>query len=641
MSLGDRIGYLKAHVNTKAPLMRRDKHLPALVPKLALTEAQVFFLNCWFNLVHESSLDSYRVRVMNPESILRELLKMYEPHADESDRKRVAEEAVEILRSHPIFERSEYEIVATAAELLSDAIKGKVGASSEKQEGEGKGQPFTKNSVLIKSYISEIIEILSTRFINDCFALLVEIFEREAEGQLTVTQTRETYRLIRRVTRDLVSTALDGGSSLESLFQHYRGLLKQETNHGTQTASASQFLVRLEILKSHLTAAPKNHKLVFVLNGVARPQHYPLRIDDLAFSPTPPEPLGKNPLEVKFLQPNQSRLFVTTEVEARDGRSAGMTAYRRISEILDLVRFEYDKVTIVQLRSNFLLQDSEQSRLLLGIPRVIPNPDDELPPQQLEEFVHYLNRLVTREEMQPETKERILSAFRLYRVGADADIFENKLINWWTGLEYLAKGSKSSGGPIGAGVEAALVPAISLAYIPKHLGAFRAVLKEKGAKLTSADGTEQVIGSMPIKEFYLALREQKNKAAFEVICSDDPYLWLHLGEFIDSISTPKGLGSIIKRHEQRLRWQIQRIYRARCDVVHSARQVANAGLLCANLEFYLKTTLNSMLIAFQGVATLKSPHEFFERCRYRHERILAQLDDKTPCDDLLVRSLPS
>ena len=121
---------------------------------------------------------------------------------------------------------------------------------------------------------------------------------------------------------------------------------------------------------------------------------------------------------------------------------------------------------------------------------------------------------------------------------------------------------------------------------------------------------------MSIKELYLALREKTNKTAFEAICSDDPYLWLHLGEFIDSISTHKGLLSIIKCHEQRLRWQIQRIYRARCDVVHSARQVANAGLLCANLEFYLKTTLNSMLIEFQGVATLKSPHEFFERCRY-------------------------
>ena len=584
---------------------------------------------------------------MNPDSILRELLKMYEPPADEGDRKRVAQEAVEILRAHPIFERSEYEIVDTAIGLLFEALKGKAETNDVKQEGEGKGQPFTKSSVIIKSYISEVFEILRTRFVPDCFSWLAEIFGKDAQGQLTAQQKLELYPLMRRVTRDLVSTALDNGSSLESLFQHYRGLLKHETtsettdeenSSGNQVALTYNFMERFRILESHLTAEPALHKLVFVLNGVSRPQHYPNRIDDLVFSPTPPTPLGTSSQEVKFLQPNQNRLFVTTEIQARDGRFAGMTAFRRISEILDLVRFEYDKSTIVQVRSNFLLQNNEQSRLLLSIPRVIPNPEDDLPPQRLEEFVSYLNRLATRNEMQPETKERIFSAFRLYRVGADADIFENKLINWWTGLEYLAKGSKS-GGQIGAGVEAALVPALLLAYIPKHLKAFRAVLSEKRAKLTLADGKEQLIENMSIKEFYLALRDQTNLVRFETICKDEPYLWLHLKEFINSVSTPKGLLSLIKCHEQRLRWQIQRLYRARCDVVHAAREVENAGLLCANLEFYLKTTLNAMLTAFQGVATLKSPHEFFERCRYRTEKIMEQLGQKSPSDDLLINSM--
>ena len=573
---------------------------------------------------------------------------MYVPPADEADRKRVAEEAYEIFKDHPILKQSEYDTtVAPAMELISSALKSKVDASGTKEEGEGKKQPFTQNSILIKSYACEVAAILNTRFVPDCFAWLVAVFEKDAQGLLSEQQRFAMYPLMRRVTRDLISAALDCGSNLESLFQHYRGLLKQEvvtkmvadeSDSDNQVVPTYSFMDRFRVLESHLTADLRIHKLVFVLNGISRPQHYPSRIDDLIFSSTPPGPLGTNSQEIKFLQANQNRLFVTTEIQARDGRTAGMRAYRRISEILDLVRFEYDKTTIVQLRPNFLLQNSEQSRLLLGIPRVIPNPEDDLPPQRLEEFVAYLNRLVTREEMQPETKERIFSAFRLYRVGADAEIFENKLINWWTGLEYLAKGGKS-GGQIGPGVEAALIPALLLAYIPKHLKAFRAVLNEKDAKLMSADGNEILIGSMSITDFYLALKEAANKTQFEAICKDEPYLWLHLEEFINSVSTPQQLLSMIKSHERRLRWQIQRIYRARCDVVHSAREVENAGLLCANLEYYLKTTLNAMLMAFQGVTTLKSPHEFFERCRYRYEKILAELGQKPPSDDLLIRSL--
>lgn len=46
--------------------MRIDKRLGALT---APTAAQRYFLSCWFNLVHEYSLDSFRVRVMNPGTV--------------------------------------------------------------------------------------------------------------------------------------------------------------------------------------------------------------------------------------------------------------------------------------------------------------------------------------------------------------------------------------------------------------------------------------------------------------------------------------------------------------------------------------------------------------------------------------------
>ena len=81
--------------------MRIDK----LIPKqLTLSERQRFFLSAWFNLSHKGSLDSYRVRVMNPINILRELIAMYQPHADENDRRRVAEEVIDIFTDQPIID---------------------------------------------------------------------------------------------------------------------------------------------------------------------------------------------------------------------------------------------------------------------------------------------------------------------------------------------------------------------------------------------------------------------------------------------------------------------------------------------------------------------------------------------------------
>ena len=80
--------------------MRIDQRLtPAL---LGINARQHLFLGAWFNLVHEHSLDSYRVRAMNPLNIVRELQPMFEPPADENDCRVVAEEALEILDKHPV-----------------------------------------------------------------------------------------------------------------------------------------------------------------------------------------------------------------------------------------------------------------------------------------------------------------------------------------------------------------------------------------------------------------------------------------------------------------------------------------------------------------------------------------------------------
>ncbi|MEJ0034948.1 MAG: hypothetical protein WDO68_02485 [Gammaproteobacteria bacterium] len=50
------------------------------------------------------------------------------------------------------------------------------------------------------------------------------------------------------------------------------------------------------------------------------------------------------------------------------------------------------------------------------------------------------------------------------------------------------------------------------------------------------------------------------------------------------------------------------------------------SLLCANLEFYLKVTLMSLLTQLRGVKTLSGPEEFFERQLYGYQRLTADLE---------------
>ena len=74
--------------------------------QLPLTLDQRFFVSCWFNMVHQHSLDSHRVRTMNPHNILRELLRLYDlPHASEEDRWMVCDETLLVLSTDPVLKQ--------------------------------------------------------------------------------------------------------------------------------------------------------------------------------------------------------------------------------------------------------------------------------------------------------------------------------------------------------------------------------------------------------------------------------------------------------------------------------------------------------------------------------------------------------
>ncbi|MFT0174882.1 hypothetical protein ACLKMY_39290 [Paraburkholderia mimosarum] len=91
-----------------------------------------------------------------------------------------------------------------------------------------------------------------------------------------------------------------------------------------------------------------------------------------------------------------------------------------------------------------------------------------------------LTNLVVSDGLRQEARSRVFSTFRLYRTGSETSNFENKLVNWWTALEFMVKGSSS--GAIGDGVEKAIKSTVALAYVPKHLRALRTLLNDLGAR---------------------------------------------------------------------------------------------------------------------------------------------------------------
>ncbi|WP_186161215.1 hypothetical protein [Burkholderia gladioli] len=611
--------------------MRTDRRI-ASVP--ALSTRQRFFCDCWFNLVHQASLDAFRVRAMNPLNVVRELLRMMDvEHAKEADVGRVLLEAYEVLGSSTIYLDTAFQPVADHFQSLVKTIAEEQGVKKLVQGG-GKshdvgklaGGRAIKDRPLLDAFGRELIHKLEHAFIPRCVNWLAVEVNAPDSGD-TFDALSPNLVKIENVLSGLLSALVNRGWSFPSLFTLYRELLLPvDAGEG---AAPYVFSDALREVFDRLTAEPKPYRIVFQINGATKPTNFPPVVGDISFSPAPPTLSAESSRHAqRYATPFGGRLFASMTVQAQDGRIAGSVASDHIAAVLDVVRYDYERKNI-RLEETFLVEKDDR-HIQLPLPGSVPNPDSSLSTAQLETFMRRLQELVSSGSLTSETKDRIYSAFRLYRTGADSSNFENKLVNWWTAVEYLVKGDGGGSDSIGNGVEQSLAPTVVLSYLPKHLNAMRDILvNQLKIELSDAAGNQIELKELGLADFYRLLHDHAHRAAIDAACADVPFVRLHFQRLLATFIDGTKLKEALRNHERRMRWHVQRIYRARCDIVHSGQRMVDATLLCANLEFYLKTILASFLEALHRHPTLRSAREFFDRQEYALERVRDEITTGT------------
>jgi hypothetical protein len=569
---------------------------------IPLTVRQHFFASCWFNMVHQHSLDSHRVRTMNPRNVLRELIRLYEAgHANDEDRAMVRDEAIVVLSGDPVLnQQPAARIAGTLVGLLKVESKAKPGSNP-----------------LVQHFARELLDFVETSYVDSSLGLLRKMLV-PAEG----TADGEDYRAdLSALTCGLLSTLADEGASLETLFQLYRQILVPLERPKTYL-----FERKLGLLARILNGAPTLYRVLFKIDNIKAAELYPPMMGGITFSRRPKGWDSDHGAIATYLTTHSSQVFAEVQVEARDVRAAGRDAYGRVSNVLDLARFEYEPEP-VHLAEEFLIAKAARPDRIrrYPIPKLVPNPDGITGLPDLHAFVQSVDELLSAERFSQEGRDRVLSAFRLYRLGADAHSFESKLANWWTAIEFLVRGLKG-GTKIGSAVEHNVTPVLCLAYA-------RTLLLD--ARHTIVGLPEPIIDPVtkaPVElkrepaELFRIFTRADVRAEVANAFSREPYLQWKISEVLEAISRPAAYRARLREHERRIRWQIQRIWRARCDIVHSARRAVSESLLCANLEFYLKVTLMSLLTQLREVKTLSGPEEFFERQLYSYQRLTADLE---------------
>jgi hypothetical protein len=596
--------------------MRSDRN----AQPLPLSPEQRFFVSCWFNMVHQYSLDSHRARTMNPRNMLREVLGLYSvPHADGDDRAMACAEALHVLAADPILRTALFaDTTNTLLQLLKPDSKGKISEEN-----------------LMQHFARELLQTIEASYLDTSLSLLSELLL--AASPVGILQERCIQ--LTELTSGLLSTLIDGGASLESLFQLYRQILVPRKKPGRYV-----FASKLALLTKILQQPPKTFKVLFSIDNVTNTEDFPPLMGGISFSNAANGWAATSTPALAYLTPHSRRLFSEVTIQARDLRSAGTEAYAKISNVLDLTRFEYERER-VHLSEEFLISETEHPQRVLrySIPKVVPNPAAKIETPELESFVMSVNELLSTGKFSQEGRDRVLSAFRLYRLGSDTHSFDNKLTNWWTAVEFLVRGLKG-GRQIGVAVEFNLTPVLCLAYATKLLVDIRQTLQEVGAVIVDPNTSLPIeLRRLDLLELHRALCRSDIQPLVSDALSAEPYIQFKTNQTLRALSDPQTYLVLLKQHEQRVGWQIQRLWRARCEIVHSAKRSISDVMLCANLEFYLKIVLMSLLTDLRRIKTLGSPEEFFERKAFLYKSLKSDMEDKSIVvfEATLVTGIPS
>ena len=580
--------------------MKIDRHLN----KANFSSSQLFFLGCWYNMTNIASLDSYRVKSINPLNALEELSKITNvSFSNNSDIDMVFSEARQVLTSDPLL-KLDNTFQENIQHLLSHL---KTSAEAKK---------FLKNCTLTNSLLREAKHFISNNYLSLCFDFFNKVLVDEDHLDDAKKNT------IHIVTNHFLSYLINSGSSIDTLFNYYINILKNDKKNG----STPSFRSRLKLLNRIVTNSDSDYEIIFRIEFHNKDliDSFPEEIAEIKFS-SGIEDLKSGVKAVdKILESRYPTLrFARLKIKAKDERHAGALAYEKIFSVIDLIRFEYIKKPISILDEFVCISANDNYRFrLLEVEKILQHPSCLFKDGNFENFTSKISLLVDNRNIPKNDKDKIFSAFKFYRIGGDTNINENRIINWWVAVEHLSQ-SNSSAGTIGDKVTNTLLPVMCINYYKKH---FEHIIRELSDVIVDYDDNKIKVSELKPLEIYELLNNNDFVKALKNEIEGEHYVIYKIEEMIKFLSNGKSIAKAITDHKERLKKQVARIYRARCDIVHSSSSVISLSLLCSNLEFYLKQTLSFILNEIVQKPTLNSIEEILLRANVTFGHLIETLN---------------
>lgn len=313
--------------------------------------------------------------------------------------------------------------------------------------------------------------------------------------------------------------------------------------------------------------------------------------------------------------------------------SARAEAERRLSDVRDFFVLFYHKAQVTWQEQALVVQlCCEETPAIVTKPKSSMEKGTDLEPAVAAKRMNWLLENINLSS--DGNFERFDRVIELHSIGISNPIPENQLLNLWISIETITP-SHAGQNKI-SGIVSNLKPVLMLNYTNRLIERLAADLirwdRFRTIKILKKISKEKDVRLNTLR--LLAVKEHEPIRNELYAMLGDFHLLRYRVFFLSEIfSDPKKLRDCLSTHEQKISWQIRRIYRTRNLIVHSGKSPVFIHALIENGHDYLDQILSQIMLASCGDQHMTSLDQAFEFTKIRFERFERKLSETVQFDN--------
>jgi hypothetical protein len=571
--------------------------------------AERFFIEKSLELLHPKTLDSYRCRINNPKTLLKELRS--------------------VLKDYLNGKIQNFDRVGNVISELNEYFKKENNKNTFLKFNSFKIEYFTniinnkekKNNDIIRE-LEYVVKVLLEEN-KDYLEKLANHILDEIKLKNSTTDIEELDKLNSLITF-LITELLDNQFHKTNIHDKFWEFFIKNKEKKSFEILFNNFI---QFFLSH---SSEKFEVIFRLMNIGKLKLNNV-IDGKILSNENLLKIGNYNETSKQFVTKKNDIYISFEEEGRGFFGALTSSKAKMAFLLDILNLSYHNRKVNLYEFALIINENKVSDA--DTKPIFYETDGEYKVGDIEKFNESLNKILKNNKITPETKQKIISGVRYLRVGNESIEFEQKFVNYWLGLEYIFSTYEKEAKSSFSRIEEYFTICHSLIYVKRNFIEFHQdIVRLKIEKqIPNYNNNDPISYLSDTKTFDDIIKN---------LFTDYPLLAFRASQFRKLFIEKKDVKKFIEQHQSNLKWNLGRAYRIRNEIVHDAAIHTDIGQITTHLRYYLTFILNNILYFFTQSTKIDESQTSIEDYFIHHKTLFDNLCNQQDIKEFLQINIP-